>query len=121
LPWCFDKGIRPALREYCARQKWSITSEYVDHETGGTSRRKHFQQMMTDASMRKFDALVVWALDRLTREGVAETFEHIKRLRSHGVEFISYREEHFRTIGPAGELMIAVAAWQGPSVAVLPH
>jgi DNA invertase Pin-like site-specific DNA recombinase len=66
--------------------------------------------MMTDASMRRFDALVVWALDRLTREGVAETFEHIKRLRSHGVEFISYREEHFRTIGPAGELMIAAAA-----------
>jgi DNA invertase Pin-like site-specific DNA recombinase len=60
-----------ALREYCARQKWSITSEYVDHETGGTSRRKHFQQMMTDASMRKFDALVVWALDREAASGCA--------------------------------------------------
>jgi hypothetical protein len=58
LPWCFDKGIRPALREYCARQKWSITSEYVDHETGGTSRRKHFQQMMTDASVAASGRLV---------------------------------------------------------------
>jgi DNA invertase Pin-like site-specific DNA recombinase len=55
--------------------------------------------------------VVVWALDRLSREGVAETVEHTKRLKSHGVEFISHQEAHFRTIGPAGELMIAVAAW----------
>jgi DNA invertase Pin-like site-specific DNA recombinase len=66
---------------------------------------------VADAPTRKFDAVVVWALDRLSREGVAETVEHIKRLKSHGVEFISYQEPHFRTIGPTGELMIAVAAW----------
>jgi DNA invertase Pin-like site-specific DNA recombinase len=47
----------------------------------------------------------------LTREGAAETFEYIKRLTSHGVQFVSFTEEHFRTTGPAGELMIAVAAW----------
>jgi DNA invertase Pin-like site-specific DNA recombinase len=27
------------------------------------------------------------------------------------VQFISYTEAHFRTTGPAGELMIAIAAW----------
>jgi len=55
--------------------------------------------------------LLVWVLDHLTREGVAETFVYIKRLSSHGVQFVSFTEEHFRTTGPAGELMIAVAAW----------
>ncbi len=43
---------------------------------------------------------MVWALDRFTREGVAETFEYIKRLTSNGVEFVSFTEEHFRTTGP---------------------
>jgi len=99
------------LREYCANQGWEIAGEYVDHETGGTSKRLRFQQMFVDASRRKFDLVLVWALDRLTREGVAETFEYIKRLTTHGVQFVSFREEHFRTTGPAGELMIAVAAW----------
>jgi DNA invertase Pin-like site-specific DNA recombinase len=28
-----------ALREYCSKQGWEITGEYVDHETGGTSKR----------------------------------------------------------------------------------
>src|SRR5205823_10038090 len=36
---------------------------------------------------------------------------HIKKLRHYGVAFESYTEPHFRTTGPAGELMIAVAAW----------
>jgi DNA invertase Pin-like site-specific DNA recombinase len=67
--------------------------------------------MFVAASRRKFDLLVTWALDRLSREGVAKTFEHIKVLRGYGVQFISFSEPHFRTTGPAGELMIAVAAW----------
>ena len=63
------------------------------------------------ASRREFDCLVTWALDRLSREGVAQTFDHIKTLRGYGVEYVSFSEPHFRTTGPAGELMIAVAAW----------
>ena len=70
-----------------------------------------FRAMMTDASRRRFDVVVVWALDRFSREGVGETFDHIGRLSSHGLQFISLTEAHFRTTGPAGELMIAVAAW----------
>ena len=54
--------------------------------------------------------LLVWALDRLAREGVAETFEYIKRVTGYGIQFVSFTEEHFRTTGPAGELMIAGAA-----------
>jgi DNA invertase Pin-like site-specific DNA recombinase len=67
--------------------------------------------MFTAAARREFDLLVTWALDRLSREGVSATFEHIKKLRGYGVQYISFSEPHFRTTGPAGELMIAVAAW----------
>jgi hypothetical protein len=35
--------------------------------------------MFAAASRREFDILVTWALDRLSREGVAKTFEHIKQ------------------------------------------
>ena len=99
------------LRQFAASQGWQITVEYVDQESGSRSERAEFTRMFADASRRRFDILLVWALDRLTREGVAETFEYIKRLTSHGVQFVSFTEEHFRTTGPAGELMIAVAAW----------
>ena len=60
---------------------------------------------------RLFDVVITWALDRLSREGVAATFLHIRTLASFNVKFESFQEPHFRTTGPAGELMIAVAAW----------
>ena len=99
------------LRDYCARQQWIVTGEYVDHATGKTGDRDAFKRLFLDASRRLFDVVVVWALDRFTREGVLETFEYIRDLTRHGIQFESYTEAHFRTTGPAGELMLAIAAW----------
>lgn len=99
------------LREYAARQQWNIVEVYEDHVSGKTGDREAFRRLFEDASKRRFDVVLVWALDRLTREGVFETFDYIRRLTAHGVQFESYTEAHFRTTGPAGELMLAIAAW----------
>jgi DNA invertase Pin-like site-specific DNA recombinase len=99
------------LRDYCTRQGWTITNEYIDQASGKTSERDAFKRLFEDASRRAFDIVLVWALDRLSREGVLETFEHVRRLTNYGVAFESYTEQHFRTTGPAGELMLAIAAW----------
>ena len=100
------------LREYCQKQGWRIAQEYADRVSGKRSgNRAQFQAMLKDASQRRFDVVVVWALDRFSREGVMQTFEHIKTLKGYAVEFESFTEPHFRTTGAAGELMIALAAW----------
>lgn len=99
------------LREYARRQQWEITCEYIDHESGKTGDRDAFWQLFAAASRCKFDVVLVWALDRFTREGVYETFNHIHRLTGYDVQFESLTEPHFRTTGPAGELMLAIAAW----------
>jgi DNA invertase Pin-like site-specific DNA recombinase len=99
------------LREYCQRQGYQIVQEYIDHATGKHSDRDAFKAMFNGASRKEFDTVLVWSLDRFTREGVLETFEHVRRLTTCGVAFESYTEQHFRTTGPAGELMLAVSAW----------
>src|SRR5205807_843642 len=95
---------------YCTKQGWAYV-EYVDQASGKSGDRDSFRRLFADASRRQFDVVLVWALDRFTREGVLETFEYIRDLTKYGVEFESYSEAHFRTTGPAGELMLAVAAW----------
>ena len=85
------------LRRFAIAQGWEIVREYIDHESGSRADRAEFQSLFADTAQRKFDLVLVWALDRLTREGVAETFEYIKRLTSNGVQFVSFTEEHFRT------------------------
>jgi DNA invertase Pin-like site-specific DNA recombinase len=48
---------------------------------------------MLDATHRRqFDLLLVWAVDRLSREGMAPTIGHLQRLAAAGVAFHSYTE-----------------------------
>jgi|ERR1051325_1411202 DNA invertase Pin-like site-specific DNA recombinase len=99
-----------AQRTYAKAQAWKVV-EFIDHETGKHADRAGLDALFLAASRREIDVVLVWALDRFTREGVAETFVHIKRLHDYGVEFESLTEPQFRTTGPAGELMIAISAW----------
>jgi DNA invertase Pin-like site-specific DNA recombinase len=99
------------LREFAESSGWVIASEYIDHASGKSGDRDQLQAMMTDASKRKFKGVLVWALDRFTREGIEQTFAYVRQLNDDGVDFISYSEPHLRTTGPAGKLMLAVAAW----------
>ena len=101
------------MRRYALQHDWNIVREYVDRATGakGVEGRDELAALMVDARARRFDLVLVWALDRFTREGVLQAFQYIERLTAAGVEFRSVTEEHFQTSGPAGELFLAVAAW----------
>jgi DNA invertase Pin-like site-specific DNA recombinase len=99
-----------ALREYCAKQGWAIAAEYVDHETGGHSRRPHFQQMFADARARKFDLVLFWSLDRLSREGVSATLAHLERLTAAGVQWRSFTEEYLDSCGIFRDAVLSILA-----------
>jgi len=98
------------LREFCQRQGWLVVTEYVDHETGSISTRAEFQKMLLHASQRKFDVLLFWALDRLSREGVLETLQHLNRLTSYGVGYRSFTEQYFDSCGIFRDAVIAIIA-----------
>ena len=98
------------LREFAAHSGWTIAAEYIDHETGKISDREQFQLMFTDASQRKFDVLLFWSLDRLSREGVLPTLQHLQRLTIYGVGFRSYTEQYFDSCGIFRDAVIAIVA-----------
>jgi len=98
------------LRGFAAKQGWQITREYIDRETGGTSDRAQFQAMFADASRRKFDLLLFWSLDRLSREGVLETLQHLNRLTSYGVCYKSYTEQYLDSCGIFKDAVIGILA-----------
>jgi DNA invertase Pin-like site-specific DNA recombinase len=98
------------LREFAQAQGWTITREYVDQESGSHSDRPQFQQMFRDASQRRFDILVFWALDRLSREGVLETLHHLNRLTSYGVGWRSFTEQYLDSTGIFRDAVISILA-----------
>ena len=57
------------LRRFTDARGWDV-QEYVDHGVSGAKeRRPALDVMVADAKRRRFDAIVVWRLDRLGRPG----------------------------------------------------
>ena len=54
--------------------------------------------------------LLFWALDRLSREGVLETLQHLNRLTSYGVGYRSFTEQYFDSCGIFKDAVIAIIA-----------
>src|SRR5438445_8226268 len=98
------------LRDFAVKQDWEILREYIDHETGSTDDRLEFQAMFRDASQRKFDVVLFWSLDRLSREGVLETLQHLNRLTSYGIGYRSFTEQYFDSCGVFKEAVISILA-----------
>jgi DNA invertase Pin-like site-specific DNA recombinase len=98
------------LRDFAAKQDWQITHEYIDRETGGTADRAQFQAMFADASRRKFDLVLFWSLDRLSREGVLETLQHLNRLTSYCVGYKSFTEQYLDSCGIFKDAVIGILA-----------
>src|SRR3984893_5503292 len=98
------------LRDFCQRQNWLMVSEYVDHESGSISTRAEFQKMLLHASQRKFDVLLFWALDRLTREGTLATLQYLERLTSYQVGYKSFTEPYLDSCGTFKDVDISLLA-----------
>ena len=98
------------LREFCSKQGWQIVKEYTDKASGKRGDRVQFQAMFEAASRREFDTVLFWSLDRLSREGVYETLQHLRRLTAYGVGYKSYTEEYLDSCGIFRDAVIGILA-----------
>jgi DNA invertase Pin-like site-specific DNA recombinase len=98
------------LREYCQRQGYEIVNEYIDVCSGGKAERHQFKQMFEAASQRRFDLLLFWSLDRLSREGVLSTLQYLQRLTSAGIAYRSFTEQYLDSLGPFRDAVLAILA-----------
>jgi DNA invertase Pin-like site-specific DNA recombinase len=70
------------LREYCQRRRWEIVGEYVDLGwSGARTSRPQFDRIMRDASLHKFDCVIVWKLDRWGRS-VSHCLDSLEQLHA---------------------------------------
>lgn len=100
------------LREYCQIKGYGLYHEYIDMISGakGEDERPNFKLMLKHASQRKFDLLLFWALDRLTREGAVKTLNYLQQIESYGVQFRSYTEQYLDSTGIFRDAVISILA-----------
>lgn len=76
--------------------------------SGGNTDRPQFQLLLKDARNKKFDVLICYRLDRLSRS-VGDFSSTMEDLQKHGISFVSIREQ-FDTSTPMGRAMMYIAS-----------
>jgi DNA invertase Pin-like site-specific DNA recombinase len=94
------------LKEYCNNRSWSCTV-YRDHGySGAKNDRPALNALLSDMRKRKFDVVVVWALDRLARS-LKQLLSIAEECRELGVDLVSLKQNVDTTL-PAGRLTFMV-------------
>lgn len=99
------------VERLCQARGWTIERVYTDVVSGAAERREDWSRMMADAQRGEFGAVVVWAMDRFGRGGVAAISDAVGRLDRAGVALVSVQEPWLDTASPVRELLIAIFAW----------
>lgn len=86
-------------------------SEYVDEASGSKSDRKELIRLMADVRKGTVKTIFIWALDRLTREGISAMCGYLETCKKNGTRVVSVQEVWLDTEGPVSELLVAIFAW----------
>ena len=78
--------------EYAAAHNYTVVGEYIDRAQSGTSdNRSDFQRMMKDSAKKPWDLVLVYKLDRFSRNKY-EMAIHRKTLKDNGIKLVSVKE-----------------------------
>ena len=106
-----ENQLKP-LREYCKLMSWEVKEEFVDYASGGNSNRPKFQEMLGKVRQRRYDIILVWALDRFSREGIHQTTGYIKQLNDYKTALKSLQESWLDTREQGiSDLLLAIFSW----------
>jgi len=105
-----DSGMQSQdLEEFCQLREFQLVDSYIDEGVSGSKdSRPELNRLMADARKRRFDAVLVWKLDRFGRS-LKHLVNALAEFQALGVAFISYKESLDMTT-PAGRLMFGVIA-----------
>lgn len=101
------------FREWASKQGWDVYKEYIDKASGADPNRPMFRMMLQDAMLLRFDNIIVWKLDRFSRETMSQVIGRIQRLRERKIGIMSFTESWLNTSvdNPMGELVLAIMSW----------
>jgi DNA invertase Pin-like site-specific DNA recombinase len=97
------------LTQIAERRGWQVVEIYKDEGISGSKgrdKRPGLDAMLKDASRRKFDVVMAWAIDRLGRS-LIDLLGAIEHLQAAGVD-LYLDQQHIDTTTPMGKLVFQV-------------
>ncbi len=97
------------LQEWARSAGHEIVEVYTDIASGAR-RRENLDDLLDAARRRRFQLVVIWSLDRLTREGPLATLLYLQRLMAAGAKVYSHQEPYLDPSLPFYETLVALLA-----------
>ena len=97
------------LRQIAERRGWKVVETYSDAGISGSKgrdKRPGLDQLLNDASRRKFGVVMAWSIDRLGRS-LIDLLATVQNLEACGVD-LYLDQQNIDTTTPAGRLMFQI-------------
>ena len=96
------------LREYEQARGFEVVDEYLDEGVSGAkAQRPALDRLLADAHRRRFDAVLIWKLDRLGRS-LSHLIRLVDTFGSLGIDLVSLGDPGLDTTSPHGRLLFSV-------------
>lgn len=100
---------RDKLINFCKSQDWTLVEIYVEEgKSAKDLNRPELQRMLSDAQNDRYDVVLVYRLDRLTRS-VMDLYKLLQTFEEHNIKFKS-ATEIYDTTTAMGKLFITIVA-----------
>lgn len=84
-------------REIAARKEWTVTAQYIESESGTTTRnRTEYQRLLEDMEKDMFDIVMIKSIDRLMRSA-KDWYLFLNKLTENGKQLYIYIDDKFYT------------------------
>ncbi len=105
----------PAIEAYAESRGWQIVEIYRENESAWRAgHQRELARLLADirSGKRKYDMLLIWSLDRLSRQGIGPLLQLINSIEIYGCHVVSVNESWTHPdAGPMREMFIAMSAW----------
>lgn len=100
------------LTDWASQRGFDVVRVYEEKESAWKAgHQRQLSQLKADAARHRFDVVLVWALDRLSREGALAILSLVHTLKAYGVRIISYQEGWTEAPGELAEVLYSIAGW----------
>lgn len=101
------------LIEYCNQHNYTVYRTYADKGISGKDikHRPAIQELLYDASEKKFNMVISWKINRISRK-LSDAIKIVETLERYGITYRSYSEP-FESDTPAGKMQFQMMALIG--------
>ncbi len=102
----------PDIKVLCHLRGWQLVKVYSENVSAWSGGRQvELARCIADAEHHHHEIIVVWALDRLSREGPLRVLSLIDHLRQKGITLVSVQEGWTETAGEFSPILYSITSW----------